>query len=163
RAHVIRRALAAMPLALGCASTPRPTITPSANACVIGAASLPMESVTVWATGAVDPAHMLQPSNGAERFVSAQAYETLINVDCGGRAYPGLAASWTTDATKTAVTLTLREGAHFWNGDALGANDVTAAWRESAQVGGDAGELARRVADGTTVVDTRTLTVSLPD
>jgi hypothetical protein len=106
---------------------------------------------------------MLQPTNAAERFVFAQAFETLINVDCEGRAYPGLAASWTTDATKTRVTLTLREGSHFWNGDAVGANDVAAAWREAAQAGGDGGELARRVADGTTIVDSRTLTVSLPD
>jgi hypothetical protein len=106
---------------------------------------------------------VLQPTNAAERFVFAQAYETLINVDCEGRAYPGLAASWTTDATKTRVTLTLREGSHFWNGDALDANAVAAAWRESGQVGGDVGDVARRVADGTTIVDSRTLTVSLPD
>jgi hypothetical protein len=95
--------------------------------------------------------------------VFAQAYETLIDVDCEDRAYPGLAASWTLDATKTRVTLTLRDGASFWNGDAVVARDVATAWRTTAQAGGSASDLVLRIADGTSVLDDRTLTVSLPD
>ena len=92
----------------------------------------------------------------------AQLYETLIDIDCEGHAYPGLAASWTLDATRTRVTLVLRDGARFWNGKPVLASDVLAAWRATAGRSTES-NLARRVADGTTIVDDRTLTVSLPD
>jgi hypothetical protein len=121
------------------------------------------ESISVATTAPISPAHFPNPTNAAERFVFAQAYETLIGVDCEGRAYPGLARSWTVDATKTRVTLVLRDGARFWNGDPLGARDVFAAWQASAAASSDSGQLARRLADATTIVDDHTLTVSLPD
>src|SRR5262249_18401963 len=91
------------------------------------------------------------------RFVAAQLYETLVRVDCDGRAYPALARSWTVDATKTRITLVLRDGAHFWNDDPVTARDVVAAWQS------DTSQLARRIADATTIVDERPLTVSLPN
>jgi hypothetical protein len=111
----------------------------------------------------VNPTHAPTPTSSAERFVFAQAYETLINVDCEDREYPGLARSWTTDATKTRVTLVLRDDARFWNGEPLGARDVVAAWRTTGAASADSGQLARRLADATTIVDDRTLIVSLPD
>src|SRR5262245_15664474 len=92
---------------------------------IAAAAGSPAESLVVAGTLSSDPA---TPSSGVG-FARAQSYETLINVDCEGRVYSGLAQSWTTDATKTRVTVVLRDGAHFWNGDPVLARDVVAAWR----------------------------------
>ncbi|HEY9225356.1 MAG TPA: ABC transporter substrate-binding protein [Gemmatimonadaceae bacterium] len=128
------------------------------SACVIGAVGTAKpEAVTVATTSPINPSHAPRPTNSGERVAFAQLYETLINVDCDGRAYPGLAQSWQVDATKTRVTLVLRDDAKFWNGDAVGARDVLASWQA------DSSQLARRIAEGTTIVDDRTLTVSLPD
>lgn len=151
-------------LCVGCAGGSRPaTVTPT-SACIAGTpGGAPAESMSVATTAPVNPAHAPAPSTGAERFVFAQVYETLIAVDCEGRVYPGLARSWTTDATKTRVTLLLRDGARFSNGDPIAATDVVAAWRATATASPDSGELARRIADATTIVDDHTLTVSLPD
>lgn len=139
----------------GCATPSRPAApAPRSSCAIVASETSPAESIAV-ATPLPIAAGTTTPSNAAERFIDAQAYETLVGVDCEGQAYPGLAQSWIRDETKTRVTLTLRAGAHFWNGDPLSARDVVAAWRAS--------EVARRIADATTVVDDRTLTVSLPD
>ena len=111
----------------------------------------------------VDWSHVPEPTNAAERLVFAQAYETPIDVDCEGRARPGLAASWTLDATRTRITLSLRNGARFWSGNVVTASEVLAAWRATAQRSPSSARLARAIASGTTVVDERTLLVSLPD
>lgn len=113
--------------------------------------------------GPIDPMHVPTPGNGAERFVFAQLYETLVNVDCEGHAYPGLAQSWTLDATRSRVTLVLRGGAQFWNGKPITASDIVTGWRATGGQSAESSRLARRLADGATVVDDRTLTVSLPD
>ena len=147
----------------GCATPSRTSVDhPIATSkCAVGSTGVPVESIAVAATAPINPAHAPFPTNSAERFVFAQLYETLIDVDCEGHAYPGLAKSWTTDATKTRVTLVLREGAQFSNGEPLTARDVVAAWRTAA--GTSDSSLARRMADATTVVDDRTLLISLPD
>ena len=93
----------------------------------------------------------------------AQLYETLIDVDCEGHAYPGLAKSWTLDDTRTRVTLIIRDGAQFWNGQQVSASDVVAAWRATGAQSLETSRLARQMADAATIVDDRTLTVSLPD
>lgn len=112
---------------------------------------------------AVDPAHVPAPASPAERFVFAQAYETLIDVDCDGHARPALAASWTLDATRTRITLTLRDGARYWNGTPVTAGDIIAAWRATAALSAPSARLAREIVHGATVVDDHTLLVSLPD
>jgi len=101
--------------------------------------------------------------NSAERFVFAQMYETLVDVDCDGRAYPGLARSWAMDATRTRLSLVIHDGARFWNGEAVRAPDVVAAWRATGEQSGESSRLARQLADAATIVDDRTLIVSLPD
>jgi extracellular solute-binding protein (family 5) len=120
------------------------------------------DSLAVAATSPINPAHAPFPTNAAERFVFAQVYETLIGVDCEGHAAPALAHSWTLDATKTRVTLVLRDDARFATGDPVLARDVVAAWRTTSSTSPDS-SLARRLADATTIVDDRTLIVSLPD
>lgn len=161
----IHRTALLMLIPLGCSKAP-PQLSPvaSARACAIGtAAASPADSISVATTLPIDAKHAVQPTNAAERFVAAQAYETLIDVDCDGHPYAGLAKSWSIDASRTRVTLVLRDDARFWNGDPLGARDVVAAWRATGQTSADASQLARRLADGTTVGDDRTLIVSLPD
>ena len=146
-------------LIVGCTSTPTPALVQAPRrACVVGSiAGVQPESISVATTSPISPAHARAPTNAAERFVAAQLYETLIGVDCDGRAYPGLARSWTVDATKTRIMLVLRDGARFWSGDPVVARDVVAAWQS------DTSQLAHRIADATTIVDDRTLTVSLPN
>jgi len=155
---------AAILVALGCSTPPRPAtaIAPTSSCAIAATGPTPADTISVALTGPIDPTHVPTPRNGAERFVFAQSYETLVNVDCEGHAYPGLAKSWTMDATRTRVTLLIRDGARFWNGKPVVASDVLAAWRATAGQSTES-NLARRVSDGTTIVDDRTLTVSLTD
>ncbi|MFI5229343.1 MAG: ABC transporter substrate-binding protein [Gemmatimonadales bacterium] len=127
----------------------------------------PTDSVVVVVPAPIDVRNPAAPVNAGERFVFAQVYETLIDVDCAGRVLPALAQSWTHDATGTRVTVVLRAGARFSAGDPVTTRDVIAAWRATAAspaapATSDA-LLARRIADGATIVDDRTLTLSLPD
>ncbi|MGH7616196.1 MAG: hypothetical protein ACREPM_03115, partial [Gemmatimonadaceae bacterium] len=141
-------------VAAGCASPRGVAVAGSPRACAVDATMrVPPESLSVATTTPISPSHAPNPTNDGERFVFAQLYETLINVACDGTPYAGLARSWTIDATKTRVTLVLRDDAHFWSGDPVRASDVVAAWRASGA----------RLADATTIDDDRTLTVSLPD
>ena len=165
--HWIRwNALACPPIlvALGCTTPPPPAtaVAPTSACAIVAAAPTPPETISVALTEPIDPTRVPTPRNSAERFAFAQAYETLVNVDCEGHAYPGLAQSWTIDATRTRVTLLIRDGARFWNGKPVVTSDVLAAWRATAGLSTES-KLARRLADATTIVDDRTLTVSLPD
>jgi hypothetical protein len=151
--------------AVGCSSTPRPatTVAPKSPCTIIATGSAPAETISVAAAAPIDPAHVPSPANGAERFVFAQLYETLIDVDCEGHAHPGLAKSWTLDASRTRITLTIRDGARFWSGKPLVATDVVTAWRATAGQSAEPSRLARQIADATMMLDEHTLTVSLPD
>jgi len=141
----------------GCSrSRPTTAAVPTSPCAITATGSAPVESISVAARSSTD-----SRLPDASRFARAQSYETLLNVDCEGRAYPGLAQSWTLDGTRTRVTLTLRDGARFWNGEPVVASDVLSAWRASAN--SDQKSLAYRIAGATTVVDDRRLTVSLPD
>jgi hypothetical protein len=153
-----------MILALPACVTPSPQPGALPRACAVGATEPSRaESISVAVTTPIAPSHVPRPANVGERFAFAQLYETLIGVDCDGRAYPALARTWTIDATKTRVTLVLRDGARFWNGDAVTARDIVAAWQATAASPADSNQLARRLAEATTIVDDQTLTVSLPN
>ena len=79
-------------------------------------------------TSPVLPGHAPIPRNGAERVVFAQLYETLVQVDCTGRTRPGLAERWTCTEDSTVWVFTIREGARFWDGTRVTAEDVRRAW-----------------------------------
>ncbi|HEY7236300.1 MAG TPA: ABC transporter substrate-binding protein [Gemmatimonadaceae bacterium] len=150
---------------LACATSAHPnaTVAPVAS-CVIGAAPRNGgDTLSVAVLAPVDWAHVPEPTNAAERLAFAQTYETLIDVDCDGRARPALAASWTLDLTRTRITVSLRKGARFWSGKPVTAGDVLAAWRETGARSMSSARLAREIAGGTTIVDDHTLIVSLPD
>jgi hypothetical protein len=68
------------------------------------------------------------PSNGSERLVFRQVYETLIRSDCVGRAVPGLAASWHLDGDGRTWMVTLRDNARFSDGSPVTSVDVRAGW-----------------------------------
>ena len=148
-----------------CATSAHPgaTVAPVAS-CVVGDAPRNGgDTLSVAVMAPVDWTHLPEATNAAERLAFAQTYETLIDVDCEGRAVPGLAALWTLDLTRTRITLSLRKGARFWSGKPMTASDVLTAWRTTAARSLSSSPLARVMVAGTTIVDDHTLTVSLPD
>ena len=117
--------------------TPEPTSTPpvveqvfpetQADECaVVPDSGQPI--ATVGLTDPVNPANAPRPTNDGEQLLFRQLYETLIRVDCAGRAVPGLAESWRLDGDTRTWILTLREGARFSDGSPLTANDVRDSW-----------------------------------
>ena len=153
-------------LLLSSCSHPQATtaLAPRSSCAIVGSRSpAPGDTLSVAATTPIDQSHAPAPRNAAERLAFAQLYETLINVDCEAHVYPGLAKSWTLDDSRTRITLTIRNGAQFWNGKPVVAADVVASWRATGAQTSEASNLARRMADAATIVDDHTLTVSLPD
>ena len=149
----------------GACAPARPIASPTpVTACVVGAESPgARDTISVAALEPVEAMDAPVPTNGTERFAFAQVYETLIDVDCDGVARPALAASWTLDATRTRVTLVLRDGARFSAGKAVTTADVLSSWSATGARLTPAGRLARQLAAGTTIVDEHRLIVSLPD
>src|SRR5688500_15250694 len=87
------------------------------------------EPITTVALGdRIDSSNAPRPSNDSERLLFRQLYETLVRVDCNGRAAPGLAASWRLDADGRTWIVTLRESARFSDGTPVTAADVRASW-----------------------------------
>lgn len=143
----------------------RPTASPTpATACVVSSGSAgARDTISVAALEPVEAIDAPVPTNGAERFTFTQLYETLIDVDCDGVPRPALAASWSFDATRTRVTLVLRDGARFAYGKPVTTTDVLGAWTATGARLTPVGRLARQVAGGTTIIDEHTLIISLPD
>jgi hypothetical protein len=81
--------------------------------------------------GLVDPRHAPYPSNDAERLVFAQLYATLVNIDCTGHVYGGLAESWVRDTTQARWMFSLRPDASFSDGRPVTATDVVRSWRRA--------------------------------
>jgi hypothetical protein len=126
-------------LVLACHGATAPGVPPAPSAlsapaldtaCVVSAGTVPRppDSIVVALTEPVDPVHAPVPRNDAERLVFAQLYETLVEIDCGGRVRPGLADSWTSADGGRRWTFTLRQDARFWDGAPVTARDVLAAW-----------------------------------
>src|SRR2546425_9058966 len=102
---------------------------PGDTTCTIAAGrALARDTITFAVTDPVDPGHAPSPRNDAERLVFGQLYESLIRVDCQGRALPGLAATWE-QAAGERWAFTLRDNARFWDGAPVTARDVLASWR----------------------------------
>ncbi len=74
-----------------------------------------------------------RPHTDAERVLSHLLYETLIAIDCEGRARPALAASWRREAGGTRWVFALRAGATYSDGIAVTARQIEAAWRNSSR------------------------------
>ncbi len=108
---------------------PPPAPAPGDTTCAIAAGrAVARDTITFAVTDAVDAAHAPVPRNDAERLVFGQLYESLIRMDCRGRALPGLAATWE-QAPGDRWAFTLRDNARFWDGAPVTARDVLASWR----------------------------------
>ena len=113
------------------ASTPLPPPPLSSEAGIADCALIADrgEPITTVALGdRIEPSNAPRPSNDSERLLFRQLYETLVRVDCNGRAAPGLAASWRLDADGRTWIVTLRESARFSDGTPVTAADVRASW-----------------------------------
>jgi hypothetical protein len=107
----------------------------------------------------VDPANAPRPSNDSERLVFRQLYETLIRVDCRGRAVPGLASSWRLEPDGRTWIVTLRDGAHFSDGTDVTAADIRAAWARDAS--GELRPQTNRLVQSVSLAGDRAVAVTL--
>ncbi|NOT28457.1 MAG: hypothetical protein HOP16_20440 [Acidobacteria bacterium] len=115
---------------------------------------------TVGLTDRINPANAPRPTNEGERLLFRQLYETLIRVDCLGRAVAGLAASWRLDADGHTWIVTLRDDARFADGTPVAANDVRVTWSRD-DAGDELRQDVRRLVQSVAVVNDRDLAVTL--
>ena len=114
---------------------------------------------TVALTDRIDAAHAPRPSNDGERLLFRQLYETLIRVDCQGRAVPGLAESWRLDADGRTWLVTLRANARFSDATPVTSNDVRASWAREDN-GEDLRRDVHRVIESVVAVNDRDLAIT---
>jgi len=81
-------------------------------------------TLTIGLTEPVDPRHAPIARNDAERIVFRHLYETPVRVDCQGNVLPELAEKWLRDDDGRRWTIRLRDGAHYWDGAPVTAQDV---------------------------------------
>ena len=130
-----RGALTLALVVLGCAPKPVASVDPAPDACRLFAdAAHRLDTVTV-----------ALPEEGA----------TPIRLDCRGSARPGLATSWSHDASGRIWTITLRENARGFDGLLLTADRIAAAWSERGLVG------ATGLIDSVVVLGDRRLAVTV--
>ena len=108
----------------------------------------------------IDPSNAPRPTNESERLLFRQLYETLVRVDCSGRARPGFAASWRSDDNGKTWLVTLDESARFADGTPVTADDVRASWMSTASAAELRPEVNRLVQSIVRVSD-QTLSIAL--
>ena len=144
-------------------------LTASRQGCdILAGPTTPGGSFIVTLTESVQPDRAPIPHNGSERMVFAQLYETLVQVDCAGEARPGLAERWTCTEDSTVWVFTIREGARFWDGTRITAEDVRRAWFENENCPTVSGRTSpwnwlNARAKTVNVLDARRLAVRLPE
>jgi extracellular solute-binding protein (family 5) len=89
-----------------------------------GSVSTRSPTITIGLNDAVDPRHAPVPRNDAERIVFRHLYETPVRIDCEGHVLPELADQWAKGDGGRRWTLRLRDGAQFWDGAPVTAQDV---------------------------------------
>jgi hypothetical protein len=89
-----------------------------------GAVSARNPTITIGLTDQVDPRHAPLPRNDAERIVFRHLYEMPVRLDCEGHVMPELAEKWVKDDGGRRWTFRLRDGAQFWDGAPVTAQDV---------------------------------------
>jgi hypothetical protein len=141
-----------------------PAATPEAVAQIAFDCPLIAESgdpvATVGLGEPVIAANAPHPSNDSERLLFRQMYETLVAIDCHGRALPGLATSWRLDADGRAWIVTLREGARFSDGVPVSSAEVRAAWTRDAATK-ELHSRVNRLVESVVLLDDRTLAITL--
>jgi hypothetical protein len=89
-----------------------------------GAVTARTSTITIGLTDQVDPRHAPLSRNDAERIVFRHLYETPVRRDCDGHVMPELAEQWVKDDGGRRWTFRLRDGAQFWDGAPVTAQDV---------------------------------------
>jgi len=89
-----------------------------------GSVSARAPTITIGLSDAVDPRHAPFARNDAERIVFRHLYETPVRVDCDGHVRPELAAQWEKADGGRRWTFRLRDGAQFWDGAPVTAQDI---------------------------------------
>ena len=131
-----RCAVALALVALGCAPKHMPSLDPVPNECRLSAGGPQrLDSVTVALPDAGAAGNALAPANDSERLLFRMTLDTPIRLDCRGSARPGLATSWSHDASGRTWTLTLRDNARDFDGLPLTADRMAAAWFDRGLVG----------------------------
>ena len=113
-------------------------------------------------TETVDPAHAPHPTNDSERLLFRQLYETLVRVDCHGRARPELAASWRLDAGGRTWIVTLRADARFSDGTPVTTGDLVSSWTRRGS-GEELRSLVSRHVQSVVPVNDRVIGITLRD
>lgn len=148
-------------LGLGCAGapiTPQP-VEPAPDRCLLLPASeAPATRIRLALTEVIAPRHAPVAANDSERLLFRQLYEGLVELDCEGKVIPGLAGSWAAGDSRRTWILTLRDGASFWDGTRVTAQDVISGWQTTAEHSTLPIDPARAVA-----LDESTLRVELPE
>lgn len=96
------------------------------ESCLLSTGSVSARSprITIGLTDAVDPRHAPFARNDAERIVFRLLYETPVRIDCEGHVLPELADQWAKDDGGRRWTFRLRDGAQFWDGAPVTAQDI---------------------------------------
>src|SRR6266581_919352 len=89
-----------------------------------GSVSARAPTITIGLSEAVDPRHAPFARNDAERIVFRHLYETPVRIDCDGHVRPELAAQWEKVDGGRRWTFRLRDGAQFWDGAPVTAQDI---------------------------------------
>ena len=97
-----------------------------AEGCILstGSVSARAPTITIGLSEAVDPRHAPFARNDAERIVFRHLYETPVRVDCDGHVHPELATQWEKADGGRRWTFRLRDGAQFWDGAPVTAQDI---------------------------------------
>ena len=115
---------------------------------------------TVALTERINPLNAPRPSNDGERLLFRQLYETLVRVDCEGRAIPALASSWRRSVDGRSWIVTLRPDAQFADGSPVTAPDVMAGWSRD-RTGGELQPHVSRLVQSIISIDDQTLAITL--
>jgi hypothetical protein len=127
-------AVAAVAAALAGCGKPPPTgsVTVFPPACEVLPAPLSVsDTITVALFERVAPEFAPWGHNAAEDIVFRHVYETLITLDCVGRAGGGLASSWKSEDDGYRWVFGLRDGARFSDGSTVTAGDVVESWSDA--------------------------------
>ena len=81
-------------------------------------------TVTIGLSDSVDPRHAPLPRNDGERIVFRHLYERPVRVDCDGHVHAELTDTWDKSDDGRRWTIRLRDGAQFWDGVPVTAQDV---------------------------------------